>query len=54
MMIRLSIFLTIIVICIEAGVDPVATNVDPKHELLTEIAGRYEIEQVFRDELFIE
>jgi hypothetical protein len=40
-MIQLSIFLTIIVICIEAGVDPVATNVDPKHELLTEIAGRY-------------
>ncbi|CAF4259739.1 unnamed protein product, partial [Rotaria sordida] len=24
---------------IQAAVDPVVTNVDPKHELLTEIAG---------------
>jgi len=44
MMIRLSIFPIIIVICIQAAVDPVVTNVDPKHELLTEIAGRYVIE----------
>lgn len=29
------------VIYIEAGVDPIVTNIDPKHELLTEIAGRY-------------
>jgi hypothetical protein len=28
------------VIRIHAAVDPVGTNVDPKHELLTEIAGR--------------
>lgn len=40
-MIRLNIFLTIMIITIEAGVDPIVTNVDPKHELLTEIAGRY-------------
>jgi hypothetical protein len=31
------------VIRIQAAVDPVVTNIDPKHELLTEIAGRYEI-----------
>ena len=43
MMIRLSVFLTIMGICIQAAVDPVVTNVDPKHELLTEIAGRYAI-----------
>jgi hypothetical protein len=29
------------VIRIQAVVDPVVTNLDPKHELLTEIAGRY-------------
>ncbi len=43
MMIRLSVFLSIMVIRIQAAVDPVITNVDPKHELLTEIAGRYAI-----------
>ncbi|CAF1445783.1 unnamed protein product [Rotaria sp. Silwood1] len=31
------------VIRIHAVVDPVVTNVDPKHELLTEIAGRYRL-----------
>ncbi|CAF5191563.1 unnamed protein product, partial [Rotaria magnacalcarata] len=40
MMIRLNIFLTFTVLRIHAAVvDPVVTNVDPKHELLTEITG---------------
>jgi hypothetical protein len=40
MMIRLSVFFIITVIRIQAVVDPVGVNLDPKHELLTEIAGR--------------
>ena len=40
MMIRLNVFLTIMVLGIQAAVDPVVTTVDPKHELLTEITGR--------------
>ncbi|CAF1523420.1 unnamed protein product [Rotaria magnacalcarata] len=44
MMIRLNIFLTFTVLRIHAAVvDPVVTNVDPKHELLTEITGRYRV-----------
>jgi hypothetical protein len=31
---------------IQAAVDPVVTNIDPKHELLTEIAGRYAMKTI--------
>jgi hypothetical protein len=40
-MIRLTIFFTIIVISIQAAIDPIGTTIDPRHELLTEIVGRY-------------
>jgi hypothetical protein len=46
MMIRLSVFFLIMVIRIQAAVDPVGINPDPKHELLTEIAGRYELSTI--------
>jgi hypothetical protein len=38
-MIRLNVFLTIMVVSIQAATDPL---VDPRHELLTEIVGRYD------------
>lgn len=46
-MIRLSIFLSCIILRIHAAADPVTNHVDPKHELLTEIAGRYRNENAY-------
>jgi hypothetical protein len=40
-MIRLDVFLAIMIMSTQAAIDPIGTTIDPKHELLTEIVGRY-------------
>ncbi|UJR31609.1 hypothetical protein I4U23_019093 [Adineta vaga] len=42
-MIQLSICMITMVISIQAAIDPFGTTIDPKHELLTEIVGRYRL-----------
>lgn len=41
MIIQFSLCLSSVFPLIIIGIDPTTTTVDPKHELLTEIAGRY-------------
>lgn len=49
-MIRLNVFLIIINVAIAATIDPIGTTLDPRHELLTEIVGRYRLAaRHFRD-----
>ncbi|CAF1325573.1 unnamed protein product [Adineta ricciae] len=42
-MIQLSICMIIIILSVQASSEPVGTTIDPKHELLTEIVGRYRL-----------
>ena len=43
MMIRSHVFLTIIIVIISTviAIEPIGATLDPRHELLTEIVGRY-------------
>ncbi|CAF0733862.1 unnamed protein product [Adineta steineri] len=53
-MIQLNIFMMIMIISIQADIDLTGTTIDPKHELLTEVVGRYRLAaRQFRDNQLI-